>query len=330
MGLLQGDQVTRFALPPPPDAAPQSAAPVATADPAVVASRPSAAPSPVSAGPIVLPAPHVPPVLDATAAPSEAATAAEEATAAAVRPALPDLGRKPGLKVEPASDADAIPFADEARLFGDGPAGEASGSAAASSSTALTGGDVGIGSTATTPAESAVNITAPVLPQQASATDGGQQRPEVVPSPAAAADSAARAAQGPAHATVTPFAAARPPAATSTFSERSTAGTAGASPEPGDAVAQSSEPSGAAETTVTSLGMNADSSTAGTRSSAAPPVARVASPLHVVPVSPEVATRPGRPAKLTEQLSPQLQKKPEQEAPDAANLVDYGPLGPLG
>ena len=93
MGLLQGDQVTRFALPPPPGSAPAPSLPTTTADPAVMTSQPVAAPpSPGAAATIVLPAPETSPEQEAL--PHTDMIVAAVATGAAAAAAQPDAARQ--------------------------------------------------------------------------------------------------------------------------------------------------------------------------------------------------------------------------------------------
>ena len=91
MGLLQGDQVTRFALPPPPGliaAAPQAPT---TADPAVIASQLAAIPAPDAASAIVLPAPEASPGPHEVRAAGETSSEAAEPSADAAAPLSPPL-----------------------------------------------------------------------------------------------------------------------------------------------------------------------------------------------------------------------------------------------
>ena len=107
MGLLQGDQVMRFALPPPPGAIAAAPQPATTADPAVVASRPAAALSPDAATPIILPVPEAAPRSQAVRATDETVSSAAEQSADAAAPRSPqpdadDAHSDPGSRTAPA------------------------------------------------------------------------------------------------------------------------------------------------------------------------------------------------------------------------------------
>ena len=325
MGLLQGDQVTRFALPPPPGLITAALQPPTTADPAVVASQPSGAPSPTAATAIVLPAPEASPRPQAVQATDQSAdasaSAAPEQTADAAAPPSP----QPEADARPEADSSMVPLpmtpAAAERQLHSGAASDV-GQAARTDVSSMSADDAS-GSDKATAALQAGPIQSPAAeaiaqsPEDARATVHSNTANS---SPATAADSEAAVDRHD-----VPQAASAPgkqpelAAAYSTPHSTRPTGEVSHGPDPlgGQSLAAASSPQNRNQPSAQSFG----------------DVQGSPSPLvNDAVLEPESAkTESG-----STQLSPgtpdvsHARDRPSEQPQEAAEQDDYGPLGPLG
>ena len=321
MGLLQGDQVTRFALPPPPGAAPTIAQPPTTADPAVVASQPKAALPPATAAPIVLPAPEAPPRPNA----GWSAVGTVPAAAEQQMPAELQQGTQSAGEAQPEPTTRPQPAAMAARVDdGQQPSDDA---AHASDAAANEGPIPGESDT-----DNSLKIAHPQPgPMVQSATESPEQASEdaaASPQPSAARSSPVAAADG--EASARPNNWAQPPPSVprgkpALDAMRSTphARPERTSDEPGplseETTAAASSPLLSPQANGTSVGYGQG---------------RVETPLNRAAASPKSAVSgprsPQPPPSPVDVSHAQTQELRNAQAEKPAEQVDYGPLGPLG